>query len=108
MNLNARRIKSVRDQFVPHVGRHHHHSSELLVETNFLLLIEITDQADGKAATSISCDKRAARHKTIKARWTTANLAAAVKIFVTPHAVDVVVMHHPHQRNAALDQGGDD
>src|ERR1051325_6298270 len=98
LNYNFVGPEAVAEQFVPHVAATNDQPVELPVELDLLFLGRIADPLHGGASVVIPAEERAARKNAIRRRGSRANLAAEIMILVASHAVEVVVVHHAHQR----------
>lgn len=108
MNLDLFGRESVSQQLVFHILSDDDHAIELFVQEYFSLLIGVADQFEWKPFAAISFEESAASEDAKRARGARADFSSKIMIFVAAHAVNVVVVNHPNQRNPGTNQSADD
>ena len=104
MDADTGRIESVPTQFVAHVGGDHDHAAEAAVERDVALALGKARPLHGQSAPAVAGQAGQAREDAPPARRPRADAAGEEVVFVTAHAVDVVVVHHADARPPGFEQ----
>src|SRR5207253_8501388 len=94
MNFDAVGRETVFQKFVAHEGGDDAHAIEALVDFDFAKFIAQADEFYWKFAAVIAGDKSAAAEDAQCRGCARTNLSREDSVFVTAHAVDVVIVNH--------------
>ena len=100
MNFDFVGLEAVAQQFFLHELRGHHQGVKFLIELQFFELIRIADPFERQQWVMIAGDKSAAREDTKRRSRAGANVPGENVVFVAPHAIEIVIVHHARDRHA--------